>query len=50
MIMIVLTKCFFIWKYIKIIFFYLKKIIFNISISKQFKNIKNLVLKQKIKI
>jgi hypothetical protein len=31
---------FFIWKYIKIIFFYFLNFIFNISISKQFKNTK----------
>jgi len=37
-------KVFFTQKYIKIIFFYFLKIIFNISTSKRFKNKKILIL------
>jgi hypothetical protein len=40
---------FFILKYIKIIFFYFKKIIFEISISKRFKIYKKLNFKKKNK-
>jgi hypothetical protein len=40
-------KRFFIYKYIKIIFFIFKKFIFNIKISKKSKNIKNNNLKLK---
>jgi hypothetical protein len=35
---------FFVYKYIKIKFFYFLKIIFDISISKQFENIKKIIL------
>jgi hypothetical protein len=42
-------QLFFTWKYIKIIFFYFLKIIFDINTSKLFKNTKNINLKQKNK-
>ena len=38
------SKIFFIWKYIKIIFFYFLKIIFNINILKWFRNIKKILI------
>jgi len=38
-------KIFFVYKYIKIKFYYFKKIIFNISTSKQSKNIKKYLKK-----
>jgi hypothetical protein len=38
------SKYFFVYKYIKIKFFYFLKIIFDISISKQFENIKKIIL------
>jgi hypothetical protein len=41
------SRRFFIYKYIKIIFFIFKKFIFNIKISKKSKNIKNNNLKLK---
>jgi hypothetical protein len=39
----VFLKVYFIKKYIKIIFFYFKKIIYNINVLKRFKNIKKIV-------
>jgi hypothetical protein len=39
-----LLKYFFIWKYIKIIFFYFLKIIFDINILKWFRNIKKILI------
>jgi hypothetical protein len=42
-----LFKMFFIHKYIKIIFFYFLNIIFNISTSKWFENIKNILIWRK---
>jgi hypothetical protein len=39
-------ECFIvIWKFIKIIFFYFLKFIFNINVLKQYKNMKNINLK-----
>jgi len=43
-------KIFFILKYIKIIYFYFLRIIFNINTSKWFKNIKNILIWSKKKI
>jgi len=41
-----ILKCFFKKIYIKIIFFYFLKFIFNINVLKQFKNIKKIYLKK----
>jgi hypothetical protein len=42
-------KCFFIWKYIKIIYFYFLKFIFDINISKRSNNTQKIILSCEIK-